>query len=182
MNRQLQYFYIIISLTLAFFVAGIIFYLLYTEKLIFFWNHSEKAIIRETELMDKRACDLFYWNNSWQVENKDIIYSSNKIKSIRNLIVAWINLLEEESLLDKKFGIQSILMDNSNNIYISFDQPIFKKQISAYQKILFIHGILKTLQANTDIKSVQFLVQNKPLQDRHLDFSQPWPVSGYLIS
>lgn len=180
MNLKLIPFYITISISLFF--IGIGFYLLYTEKLIFFWNYNRKAIIKESETMDKRVCKLFYWNNSWQTEHKDIIYSSNKIKSITNLIVAWLNLLEEESLSDKKFCIQAILTDNSNNIYLSFDQPIFKKQLSIYQKILFIHGILKTLQANTDIKSVQFLVQNKPLQDRHLDFSQPWPVSGYLDS
>lgn len=174
-------FYLILSSVL--FALSFIFYLIYSETLIIYWNRNKNSYASTTEVMDKKKCSLYYWaHNRWQKEDKDVICGTNKIKSITNLIVSWLNLLEEENLSDKKISIQNILLDHSNNLYISFSQPIFKKQASIYTKLLWIHGLLKTLHVNSSIKHVQFLIQNRPINDRHIDFSQLWPVVGYLNS
>lgn len=171
-------FYYILSGSI--FIFSILFYLFYSETIIIYWNRGGYNT-QKIDLMDKKKCALYYWaNNNWVKEDVDVIWGTNKIKSITNLIESWLNLLEEENISDKKIGLQSISLDHSNSLYINFAQPIFKKNLSTYAKLLWVQGLLKTLQANTQIKTVQFLLRHRPLSDRHLDFSKPWPVTGYL--
>lgn len=170
---------------IIFFIFGIIFHLIYHEKIVIFWASKAKAAynIHQISSAKRKNFSLYYFkNNSWHKEDKDLIDSSNILTTLNYLVCAWINMLEEESLTQKTVALQSILIDqDGTEAFISFDRNPFLKESSVYEKLIWLEGLLKTIRKNKpQIKFVRFLVHHKPVNDPHLDFTYSWPVTGFL--
>jgi len=130
----------------------------------------------------KKEVSLFFWHNHiWHQEKKEILWHETTSTNIHNLINNLFILLEEEQIMPKKTSVQSVLIAPSGRTaYVSFDQSPFLKNHITYEKWLIIEGILKTIRENsTDIDTIQFLVRHTPFHDQHLDFSKPWPITGF---
>ena len=131
----------------------------------------------------KKTVALYFWkNNSWQTEKNEILWSADQAHNIHNLVQNWLSLLDEEKLVLIKIDLQStILTQNNQTVYLSFDHNLLSKELSTYQKILLIESLLKTLRANQiSVPNIQFLVNHQILNDPHLDFSYPWPIVGFM--
>lgn len=64
---------------------------------------------------------------------------------------------------------------------IHFSEIPFHESWSTYQKLTWLQGLLRTIaEHNHSIEYVYFLVGEKQLSDAELDFSQPWPISGFV--
>jgi hypothetical protein len=173
--------YLLISISALF--AGVLFYGMYNGFIIVqFPMQKPPLALKDLEVQKKRFKLFYYKQGKWLYEERDLLSSDNKLKTLNYLIASWLTVLEEEQILDKKISLQSLLLDQFNNeAFISFDRSIFGKNMSTYQKLLLIEGLLKTLKdTGIPLQTVRILVHNKPLQDSHLDFSQPWPLTGYL--
>jgi hypothetical protein len=97
------------------------------------------------------------------------------------LINAWLTLLDEENVMSKKVTLQSALMSAHGHLYVSFDRNPFDENSPTYDTWMWIEGLLKTIRENEpSIQSVHFLVHHHPMEDNHLDFSNPWPITGFL--
>lgn len=163
--------------------AGIITYAFYNELLIVQIATNKNSLVPPVSTVEKKKFLLHYWHNAaWHTEDKELIQATDLRKTIGYLITAWLNLLEEEQLIHKKTTVQSVMLDQTEReLYISFDHSFLPKHYSTYEKLLLVEGLLKTIRASTpQISHIIFLVHHQPLQDAHLDFTQPWPITGFL--
>jgi hypothetical protein len=133
----------------------------------------------------KKECAFYYWHHGqWNQEKIELMWSDNKESALVYLLNNWLTYLDEEHIIHKKVTAQTTLFSsNGHELYISLDRNPLDQEQSIHEKLLFIEGLLKTLRTNcTDITSVTFLVDHQPLHDQHLDFSNPWPITGFLTS
>jgi hypothetical protein len=73
------------------------------------------------------------------------------------------------------------LVADEHIAYVSFEQTPFSPEQSTKSRWLFVESLLRTIKDNLpQITSVMLLVHDKPLLDRCLDFSKPWPIQGFL--
>lgn len=139
-------------------------------------NNNHHAVI------EKKQVTLFYFHQKkWKTDTQEILWTTNTSDNIYRLVNAWLTLLDEEKILPKKVTLQSALLSPCQTAYLSFDRTILPKDGSIFLKLMFIEGLLKTIgKLNEPIQSVQFLSHHQQLHDQHLDFSNPWPMSGFI--
>jgi hypothetical protein len=165
-------------------ITGIITYALYNELLIVqFPTKKNSFVTTPISTVEKKKFTLYYWHQTaWRTEEKELLQTTDARKTLSYVLTAWLNMIEEERIVHKKITVQSVMLDNTGHeLYISFDHSFLPKHNATHDKLLLIEGMLKTIHAcNPDIQYVIFLVHHQPLQDMHLDFSQPWPINGFL--
>ena len=166
------------------FVTGFLFLALQRQWIIFrlpFQAHEQHARAD----VQKRGVRLFYWlHDKWNSESTEVIWSANKAHTIKHLVDSWLTLMDEEQLMDKKVSLQSaILSFNEQEVFLSFDRNPFTKESPTFEKWMWVEGLLKTLRDNDiKIQTVRFLVHHQDMHDADLDFSNAWPVIGFLVS
>jgi hypothetical protein len=130
----------------------------------------------------KKFTLALYKQGTWHKEETELLSSGNTVKNLTYLVSSWLTLLAEEEIMDKKVTLQAVLIDAPHKeIFLSFDRTPFANKGSTFQKLMWVEALLKTLASSgVQAQSVRFLVNHKPLVDPHLDFSCPWPLSGYL--
>lgn len=173
--------YVIISCTTL--LVGMLFYGIYNELIIIRLPYKSTNQPIMPSNAQRKNSKLIYWNKeAFITEEKELLIPSDTLQAFTDLTNSWLTLLEEEQVMQKKVSLQSGLLDDTGqHASLSFDRNPLPKKQSTYQKLMFIEGLLKTVQASgLPIKSVRFFAHHKPLQDTHLDFNHPWPISGYL--
>lgn len=133
----------------------------------------------------KKQITLFFWkHNRWQQESTEIVWHNEKNAQLYHLVTAWLSLLEDESLIQGEIFLQSVLISaSSQEAYLSFDRDFLPQQDPLFNKWMLIESLLKTISYNgIGITHVRFLIQHTPYVDYHLDFSNAWPIGGFLSS
>jgi hypothetical protein len=130
----------------------------------------------------KKHMNLLLWNNNkWNKESVEIITTADIAQTMHYLINAWLTLLDEEGGMTKKVSLQSALMSARGQLYISFDRTPFDENSPTHDKWMWIESLLATVRENEpSVQAVHFLVHHHPMEDNHLDFSSPWPVTGFF--
>lgn len=130
----------------------------------------------------KKNVKLYGWrHDKWHHESVELIWSEDMVDTLSRLIPAWLTMLEEEKMDQKKISLQSITISPHGQAYLSLDRNPFTKEASTFEKLMWVESLLKTIRDNgINLQSIQFLVHHQPLQDYHLDFSNPWPLTGFL--
>lgn len=130
----------------------------------------------------KRPTILFFWkNNRWNKETKEIVWSEDISVHTKQLLDSFFELLYEEQIIGKKISIESVCIPaESETAYISCNRYPMIKDNTTYNKWMIIESLLKTVAENVpSIRSIQLLVNHQILNDPHLDFSRPWPITGF---
>ena len=150
-------------------------------------THATMQHKTTNQTIHKKVALFYTKNNKQQAEERELLWSKNIEDATSTLVQAWLALLEEEEILTKKITVQeAALCASGQELLISFDQSPFDKEAATGKKIIFIEDLLKTLRtalaqsSNKHIQKIRFLVNHKPLQDPHLDFSQPWALTGFM--
>ncbi|MFC1841775.1 hypothetical protein ACFLYA_01765 [Candidatus Dependentiae bacterium] len=174
-----------IFLAIIAFFSGALFFAVYNSWIIFqFPSHTSEVYHQISSMKaEKKDFWLMYWQNKkWNKEKISLLLSGDKAKNIQYLVNSWLNLLDEEKVMDKKVSLQTVLLSScKSQAYLSFDRNPFEKKLTTYDKLMWIESLLKTLRENDiRLQSVYFLVHHQILQDYHLDFSNPWPMYGFL--
>ncbi len=133
----------------------------------------------------KKAITFWYWHKQeLRREKKELLWPSDPIASCTHLVHNWLNLLDEENVIQKPCMLQALCLSrHTNELFISLDRSLFDQEKSALDKWMLAESLLKTLRdANIPAQSIRFLVHHAPLQDPHLDFSLAWPISGFLAA
>lgn len=133
--------------------------------------------------MSKKKVTLFFWKyEQWCKESTQILWSQETERNLALIIKAWLTLLEDEHLITTPVRLQSVLLSpNKTQAYLSFDRNLLPANCSIYSKWLYIEGLLKTIRENgIGISHIQLLVDQQPMTDYHLEFSNPWPINGFL--
>lgn len=175
-----RHYLILTGITL---LCGMLFYGIYND-LIILHLPSKKGVppVYQSSAQRKKVKLIYFNQEKFLTEEQEILITNNNQQNLSNLITNWLNLLEEEEILSKKVTLQSVLTDKSDTeAFISFDRSPFLKEQSTYQKLMFIEALLKTIKGNgLPFISIRFLVNFKRFNDPHLDFSQSWPITGYM--
>jgi len=177
----------IIIVTISTFLLGMLFFAVYNEWIIFSYPSYKKEVGQQIDSMkmDKKDVWLLYWDKKkWKKEKINLLWTDDPAKNIQYLVSSWLTLLDQEHVMRKKVSLQTVLISSSGvQAYLSFDRVPFSSEASTYEKLMWIEGILKTIRENDiELQKVMFLVHHQVLQDYHLDFSNPWPIYGFLAS
>lgn len=132
---------------------------------------------------NKKKVTLFFWkHDQWRKETTQLLWSQDADKNIQVLTRAWLSLLEDEGLITTPVRLQSVLLSPPKTLaYLSFDRNFLPQDGPVYDKWLRIEGLLKTIRENdVPISQLQFLVDQQPMTDYHLEFGAPWSIAGFL--
>jgi hypothetical protein len=79
---------------------------------------------------DKKKITLYFWlHEKWQMEKVELTWPYDKAQAIKYLIDNWLNLLDEERVMEKKVTLQTALLSPSEtSLYLSFDRNPFAKE------------------------------------------------------
>lgn len=167
----------------GFLMIGILFYAWQEEWIIIHIPQFKEATSQQ--VTEKERIPITFWyakENQCLSDTREILYSTNQIETLTSLIQNWLALIDEEQLLNKKASLQTVSFSPSENeLFISFDRTPFDKHESVHTKWLMIESLLKTLYENDLFQGLVWLfVHHKPINDYHLDFSAPWPATGFF--
>ncbi len=155
----------------------------YHKECIILNLSTAQPIAAEPQLASKKqTITLNFWQqNSWHTEQVSLLLSDNKAANMQQVVSRWLQLLHEEKITKKKVALQSATITfDKQELIISFDRAPWNKESSTYEKWMVVEGLFKTIKAiDSSIKKVRFLVNQIPLQDPHLDFTNAWPISGF---
>jgi len=176
------FFVIVISVC---FLFGFFFFAFYNGLIILRYPSYRAEVEQFIENMkvDKKKVFLFYRNKKkWNKEKVYLLWTNDKAKNIEYLINSWLTLLDEERVMKKRVSLQTVLLASSlQKAYLSFDRNPFSSDSPTHEKWMWVEGLLKTLRENDiDLQTVYFLVHHQIMDDYHLDFSNPWPICGFL--
>jgi len=174
--------YIIISILS--FLSAILFFLLYNQIIVITWSQSKQQEQTDISSFCKKEITLHYfYREKWKSEKLELLWSDSITKNTHQLINAWLTLLDEEQITQKKIALQAALLSTSGTLYLSFDNNPLSKEDTIFKKWILIESLFKTIRENgIAVQDVQLLVHHRPLVDQHLDFSMAWPIQGFMKS
>ena len=169
----------------AAFVAGLLFFLYYNEVIVLRWPHRAGVVGVSSPVSAtarKNTKLVFFKHGAFRTEEQELLWGECVQENIRYLIGAMLAVWEDEQVTQKRITLQSAILNPSGQtLYLSFDRVPFDKEASTFDKWHTVEAILKTLRDNdVDVREVYFLVHHERLVDSHLDFSNPWPLRGFL--
>ena len=164
---------------------GVVFYAYLQEWIVICWPGARTSSVSMIHPGSKKKVTFSYWHNgTWRQEMQEVIISTHKSELLHAIMNGWLVVTEEEGISDKKVSLQTVLLSsNDTYAYFSFDRNPLPSECSTFYIWMWVEGVLKTLRENgIHLQGVYFLVQHQPLQDEHLDFSNPWPLTGFIKS
>lgn len=165
---------------------GIVYYALQKRLIIIQLPSSiTKSSSPQSHAPSKKNLMIYYWaQGSFKHESTSIIASDNKADTLRYIVTSWLTILEQSGSLPKKVGLEAVMLSSSgSDAYISFDRTIFAKNEPTFDKWMRVEGLLKTINAGQlGVSRIHLFVHHQPVQDPHLDFSQAWPIHGFMES
>ena len=170
-------FYIIILFSL---LTSLIIFFYFNEIIIL--NFPKTSLKKELlETAQRKTLNLFFWkDNRWHKDEIYVLWSKNINQNIFQIINNWLSLIDEEQIINRKISLQSSSVENYT-LYLSFDNNPFSEDFSTRKKLMIIESLLKTLrESKIEINQIYFLVHHEVIEDAHLDFSNAWPINGFL--
>ena len=180
-------FYIFIS-TFVFLLFGATLFLINREFLIVKWSWGGFSDIEDLDntkknLILRKSINLYYYKDEkFNTESINTVWFTSKSENLKHIINNWLSFLHDERILNKKVYLESAsLSESEQDVFLSFDQVPFLRDWSIFNKLCLIESLLKTInKVNLGVQKIIFLVDHQVMEDDHLDFSQSWPVDGFL--
>lgn len=137
---------------------------------------------KNDQLTNKQVYVWYVTEEQLHKENTEIIWSSIRpTENAHRLAQRVLTLLYENQIFKKKCTVRMALSDyTGQELLLFFDRSPLTNSLPVRIKLLIIESILKTIRENgISFTAVRFFVNNEPLQDTHLDFNQPWPLTKF---
>lgn len=179
MNRTTK-----INILIGCFIVGLLFFAVNQGWIVIrsFSQVCQAELTAKSMKATKKQMNLVFWNNNkWNTESIEIITVTDTAQTVQHILNSWLTLLDEDEAMAHKVTLQSALMSAHGQLYLSFDRNPFDENSPTYEKWMWVEGLLTTIRNNEpSVKSVHFLVHHHPMEDNHLDFSNPWPITGFI--
>ena len=169
--------------TLVSIIATFIVFAWYRELIIVSipsWSRLQSTTIDQTSY--KKNITLFYISkNQPHQEHKEILWTESLDGNILTCLHAWAELFNEEKR-EHKVTIQNACVSfTQDELMVSLSRLPFYKNDTALQKLGLIETLFKTVRTVfPTLKKIRLLVNHEPMVDDLLDFSQPWPIGGFI--
>lgn len=175
---------IVIAASASTLIIGILFFLIYNNRIAisfrFGHNAAENALLVRSE---KKPIAVWYWiNGTMKNDQRELLWSTSMVFNATNAINSWLAILDQEEAVAQPATIQDVSFSGDDQeLIISFDRAPFGHDDAMYDKLMIIESLLKTLRGcEFAAQRVRFLVHHQPLSDAHLDFTKPWPMTGFV--
>lgn len=163
-------------------IAGLLFFAFKEHYIILNFSRSVPAQTQSIS-SNKKKVALAYWkDDQWHQETISLLASPLIYNNLYHMVSQYLKLLHDESIIKQRVIVQQVLVHYDNQeALISLDRVPWHKESCSIEKLMIIEGILKTITINEpSIKKIRFLVNHQPMTDTHLDFSNAWPIEGFL--
>jgi hypothetical protein len=167
-------------------LVGIVFFLVQRNWLIVQFTYAPSIAHQQAQqsLTSKKSVKIFYWKKgSWHHEEASIVWDDqNLTQTLQQLVKQWLTTMVDEQLIPQNCTLESIALSSpGSEVYLSFDRSFLIPELSIIKKWYVIEGLFKTIHhAGMTINSMMFLVNNQPMIDDHIEFSQPIPAQQRL--
>lgn len=176
---------LILVITLTLTCLGIIYFAVKHHYIILNFSSPTANQTYSSSSGKKKKALILYWNNDqWHQEEVSLLFNEHAYHTIYHLISQYLQLLLDESIIKQRTVVQQVLINyDDQEAYISFDRVPWHKESCTTDALMIIEGILRTIKINEPrIKKVRFLVNHQPMVNNHLDFSNAWPIEGFLAA
>jgi len=171
---------IILSCMLSF-CAGLLLFAIHYEWILFRLPATTKITTRSCTT--KRTIAIEYWkSNSPCREYREIVWSTHPVQQAACIISNYLSLIESEGIITNHSTLQTVATDRATTTLIcSLSHNPFDLESSTQQSLYIIEGLLSTIRAACpQFKQLILLINQHQLLHPHFDFSQPWPMTGFL--
>jgi hypothetical protein len=157
-------------------------YAVHQEWIIIHLPHNKNTRVTQKKPSNQTII-LWWWHaGHWKHEKTQIIGTTSTQDLVYQVLQSWLALMKEEKKINAITTLQSVAITSTDHAYISFDHNPLPQETSLYEKWMIVEGMLKTMRENKlSVRAIILLVNHQILQDRHLDFSCPWPTEGFLL-
>lgn len=164
--------------------AGVLFFLIQKDILIITWSTKIHTTHLEKTAISRKKVKLFFWNDE-KFQSEEVVLAWEKNlpdKNLQNLINNWLSLVQDEKLINEKVRLELVAISPlSHEVIIAFNRPILAKGWPIIKKWHLLESLCRTIrETELSISFIVFLVNDAIMKDDHLDFSQPWPIDGFL--
>lgn len=160
-------------------LLGFLFFLVHRQWIVFRWipSFSIERASSDGKTFHKKV-SMFYWKEGRRIDEPiEVIWNNSIIETTLDLVGSWLSFVYQERLIHKHVLIQDVAV-SAQDIFVSFDQPLFERDWSINKKWQLLDGLFRTIvRSGLDVKTITFLVNHEKMNDDHLDFSQPWHVA-----
>lgn len=175
----------LLSLSALTFIAGIILFAWRNEWIIIHIPAWFRPMSGEhVGAINKKTVSVsFYKNDNWHMEQIETIWEQDGVaKNSTRLAGIYFSLLYEEALTEQKIGTEAAATDSKGTtLYLSLTHNPLPTEATVKEKLMIIEGLLRTLRESIpSLAKLILLVHHQPLTDYHLDFTQTWPLEGFI--
>ncbi len=145
-------------------------------------SKKNQTSLQEEKKSNKQEYLLYMPRKKNHIERESILITDCNAQVAQTSIANWLAKIYEEGLLEKQTSLQDVSLNaDGQDLIVSFDRPPFNKQASIYEKLFFLNSLCKTLiPLLPNVRTITWLVHHAPLNDCHLDTTQPWPIEGFI--
>jgi hypothetical protein len=146
-------------------------------------NATNSATQANTVAYPRPVTISYYKNSAWLSENSTVLWQENDPAfTLKHLLKQWLQVVQDANLLNRHLAITTVAVANtSNDAFVSFDAPIFTKEMAIKTKWLLLESLLKTIRTNKlTLHSITILHHDHCMPDEHLDFRQPLSLESRL--
>ncbi|MCB9493288.1 MAG: hypothetical protein H6679_03370 [Epsilonproteobacteria bacterium] len=165
--------------------AGMFFFLIQNGIILVHCSlPPSKDFALQTSVCTKKNIICSIWKDGHYLdEEQSVIW--NKQDSAANLgqiVRTWLGILFEYHVIGQEINLEAVMLSSfEHEAYISLAHSFIESEQSVLDKWCTIQSLLKTLQtADLPAQTIQLLVGGSPLQDEHIDFSQPLCIQNYI--
>lgn len=164
-------------------VLSALVYALFHDYIIINYPAYSVTMLAQRKNATKKRVNLYVWaHEKLTDEPADILWSDNTLDALTYLVRGWLQTAQQEGAIDHTNSIQTVMLSLSHNeLFISFEKPLFAQEAATFDKLMMVESLLKTVrETGSRVQEIRFLVQQQEMNDPHLDFSNSWPVEGFV--
>ena len=168
-------------------LTGIIFFLIQRNILIVRWAFGytwQPTTTLTQETVTNKTFRFYFWKNEkFHQEDRALIWhSSDYAKNITQLVTHWLACQQEEKILPPSINLlQGTIATASQEAFLIFSTSLFNKEWPIIKKWMLLESLCTTIkESGLPVATLHFFVHQHPMDDPHLDLSQPWPIEGFI--
>lgn len=163
--------------------GGVLFFFIHQNMLIISWSTFSQAPKYTSKITLSKKINIFFWKDE-KLHKEELVLTweqENGEKNIHNVISNWIAVLQDEKIITQQIRLESAALSQAQELFLCFNQSPLSQEWPIIKKWRLIESLGKTIrETKLPIRFIVFIVNDAIMNDDHLDFSQPWPIDGFI--
>lgn len=165
-------------------IIGGLFFLIQQNWVLIHWSFGKTyhTPVIKKDATWRKPIKLYFWKNEkYNTEDATILWNDqNTTHNLKQIVQHWLICNQDEKNIKPSTTHEGVVLSTFGQAYLSFNQSILSKEWSIHKKWSVLESLFKTIRTtDIQVQALVFLVNNEPMEDDHIDFSQPFPIGGY---